>query len=441
MTQPQTCPGGPYIQVSPTDPTLDTPLQIRLFDTAPQAAITFRARTVDQHGDAWSSWAAFTVPDTGVLDLTQHAPFDGLYTGVDLMGLIWSMTRDTTHTDDYQPSQGILPPTPLLLTAQHGDRTVAAQCIDRLRLPPQVIRTEVQAQGLLGTMFTPSGSGTHPGVVLLGGSEGGLHEDDAALLAGHGYAVFALAYFGIEGVPPCLANIPVEYFGNALRFLADQEHVRGDRLAIMGGSFGGQAALLVASIFPEIRAVVSVAGSGVITQGIDGDISDGDFLHILDTEVPPWTWRGSPLPFTADPATPELRRQVDAHEPVAMRGSFEHGLRDADRVAAATIPVERIHGAVLLISAGDDHSWPCDTLSDIALHRLVTHQHPHEHRHIRYPAAGHGICVPPFRPTTDTVVPGPGVRLDLGGTPQDTAAAQQKAWVEILIFLNAHLRT
>jgi dienelactone hydrolase len=420
---------------------LDTPLQIRLFDATPHTAITLRARTLDHHGDAWSSWATFTVPDTGTLDLTQHAPFDGSYTGIDPMGLIWSMTRDTIPIDDYLPPQGILPPTPLRLTAEHDGRPIASQYVDRLRLPLDVIRTEVHAQGLVGTMFTPSGGGTHPGVVLLGGSEGGLHEGDAALLAGHGYAVFALAYFGIEGVPPCLANIPVEYFGHALRFLADQEHVRGDRLAIMGGSFGGQAALLVASLFPEIRAVVSMAGSGVITQGIDGNIGDGDFVHILDTEVPPWTWRGSPLPFIADPTTPELRRQVDAHEPVAMRGSFEHGLRDAARVAAATIPVERIHGAVLLISAGDDRSWPCETLSDIALHRLAAHQHTYEYRHIRFPAAGHGICVPPFRPTTDTVVPGPGVMLDLGGTPQDTAAAQQKAWGEILIFLNAHLQT
>jgi hypothetical protein len=75
------------------------------------------------------------------------------------------------------------------------------------------------------------------------------------------------------------------------------------------------------------------------------------------------------------------------------------------RVTAATILVERIHGAC-----------PAD------------------------PAAEHGICVPPFRPTTDTVVPGPGVMLDLGGTPQDTAAAQQAAWAEILDFLKTHLQ-
>jgi dienelactone hydrolase len=422
--------------VSPDRPTLDTALRIRLFDLAPHTPVVLRARGTDRHGDGWSSWAAFTTPADGPLDLTRHAPVEGCYPGVDPMGLIWSMTRDGTTADRPAPH---LPPTPLLLTAEHDGRPVATQHVDRLNLPIGVTRTQVREHGLVGILFVPEG-GPHPGVVLLGGSEGGLHEDDAALLAGHGFAVFALAYFGTAGVPAELVNIPVEYFGTALRFLAEHRDVRGDRPAVIGGSFGGQAALLVGSMFPEVRAVVSVAGSGVITQGIDGDVSDGNFLHIMTTEVAPWTWRGRPLPFVADPVTPELQRQVEAGEPVAMRGSFEQGLRDADRVAAATIPVERIHGAVLLISAGDDRSCPGETLSDIALHRLTAHRHPFDHRHLRYPAAGHGICLPPFRPTTDTVVPGPGVLLDLGGTARDTAAAQQAAWAAILDFLTTHLQ-
>jgi dienelactone hydrolase len=291
---------------------------------------------------------------------------------------------------------------------------------------------------LVGTLFIPEG-GPHPGVLLLGGSEGGLHEDDAALLAAHGFAVLALAYFGTPGVPTYLVRVPVEYFGTALCYLADHELVRADRLAVIGGSFGGQAALLIGATYAEIRAVVSVAGSGVVTQGIDGDTAESDFLHILRSEVPPWTWRGRPLPFIADPPTPELVRQVDAGEPVAMRLAFKEGMRDRERLAAATIPVERIQGAVLLISAGDDRNWPAEELSDIALHRLAAHQHPFAYCHVRYPKAGHGICTPPFRPTTETAVPGPGVELDLGGTPADTAAAQRSAWAHTIDFLTTQL--
>ncbi len=45
----------------------------------------------------------------------------------------------------------------------------------------------------------------------------GLWEHAAALLASHGYAALALAYFGVEDVPKDLINIPLEYFGTALR--------------------------------------------------------------------------------------------------------------------------------------------------------------------------------------------------------------------------------
>lgn len=297
-------------------------------------------------------------------------------------------------------------------------------------------RTAIRANGLVGTLFEPDDDGPHPAVLLLGGSEGGLHEDDAALLATHGYAVLALAYFGMAGVPAHLVEVPLEYFGTALALLA----ARHDRIAVLGGSFGGQAALLVGATFPTVSAVVSVLGSGVITQGIDQGIADGDFLHILDAEVSPWTWQGRPLPFVANPVTPELRREVAAGEPVRLVSAFLAGLTDTDRVTAATIPVERIHGPVLLISAGEDASWPCEALSDIAERRLAAHRHPHEHRHVRFPRAGHGIIAPPHRPGTRTTAPGPGVTLDLGGTPEANARAQQTAWDETLRFLDTALK-
>ncbi len=380
------------------------------------------------------------MPSGGVLDLTSTAPVDGSYTGVDPMGLVWSMTRETGSNADEVTTADALSPVPLLLTAERGGQPVACHRVDRLRLPSGVRRTDVRTQGLAGILFTPQ-DGPCPGVLLLGGSEGGLHEDDAALLAGHGFTVLALAYFGTAGVPARLVRIPVEYFGTALRYLASHEQVRGQGLGVVGASFGGQAALLAGAMFPEVAAVVSLAGSGVVTQGIDGDTANGDFLHIMDTEVAPWTWRDTPLPFIANPATPAVRRQVDAGEPVVMRAAFAHGMQDTQRLAAATIPVERIRGAVLLISAGDDQQWPCAALSDIALRRLTDHQHPFFHQHLRNPAAGHGICVPPFRPTTETIVPGPGIRLALGGTPAETATAQHAAWTATIAFLTAHLRT
>jgi dipeptidyl aminopeptidase/acylaminoacyl peptidase len=65
---------------------------------------------------------------------------------------------------------------------------------------------------------------------------------EAALLAGHGFAALALAYFYIGSLPDRLAGVPFEYFGGAIRWLQDQPLVRGDRLGVNGTSRGGELA-------------------------------------------------------------------------------------------------------------------------------------------------------------------------------------------------------
>jgi hypothetical protein len=51
--------------------------------------------------------------------------------------------------------------------------------------------------------------------------------------------------------------------------------------------------------------------------------------------------------------------------------AFQHVLDDPEPVAACTIEVERIAGPVLLFSAGDDRTWSCRELSQIAADRLA----------------------------------------------------------------------
>lgn len=106
--------------------------------------------------------------------------------------------------------------------------------------------------------------------------------------------------------------------------------------------------------------------------------------------------------------TPELERRVSAGEPVELSQVFLPSLTDHAAVAAATIPVERIQGATLLISARDDRSWPSAALSEIAMSRFAQRRHPRPYRHITYQLASHLIAPPPYGPTTDTVMPGAG---------------------------------
>ena len=58
-------------------------------------------------------------------------------------------------------------------------------------------------------------------------------------------------------------GMPLELFDRALGWLKAQEEVDGARLAIVGGSKGAEAALIVASRHPELRAVVAGMPSSV----------------------------------------------------------------------------------------------------------------------------------------------------------------------------------
>src|SRR5439155_8055135 len=366
-------------------------------------------------GRWWASAARYTADSGGRLDLHQDAPVSGSYTGADPMGLIWSM--EPLDEPDLGAAFDVAAPNPSTLAAEVDGVEVATTTVERLRIPDGLLRTEVHDGGLVGVLYHPEAGGRLPGVLMLGGAEGGLHETDAALLAAHGYAALALAYYGLPGLPPTLRDVPVEYFGRALDTLRAHPRVEGDRLAVTGGSKGGEAALLIASTYPQVRAAVSVVGSGVLTQGISQDIGTGSFLDIVRTPVPNWTWQGRPLPYLPNVATIELEKRIEAGEPVSLLMVFEPGLRLTEQLAAATIPVERITGAVLLLSTEDDQGCGVE-FHEIAARRLADRC-----THVVYPGAGHSIAAPPYGPSTQRLWPGPGVTFTEGGTPAADARA------------------
>lgn len=301
---------------------------------------------------------------------------------------------------------------------------------------------EPVSEDLIGVLLHPDdGDGFRrlPGILLLGGAEGGLHEDHAALLAEQGYAVLALAYYGLPGVPEVLRDIPLEYFGRALDHLRTHPRVDGGRIGVFGGSKGGEAALITAAAFPDkgIRAVVCVAGSGVVTQGICQNVASGDLRTILTTPVANWTYQGHELPYLPNVMTPRMERALAAGEPVAL-GWAKPDLSDPERVAQAAIPVERIDGAVLLIVGGDDQNYGVE-FHEIAARRLEEHRHPHAWRHLVHEGAGHLIIAPHLVPRSQTS-PGPGgITFLHGGTPEDDARARAETWRQTLEFFAGHV--
>ena len=297
-------------------------------------------------------------------------------------------------------------------------------------------RRPVKEEGLVGTLFCPSAPGPHPAVIALGGGGGGLREGGVEALSSEGYAALTLAYFGVEGLPRELVEIPLEYFGRAIEWLKSQPEVDADRIAIVGNSKGGELALLLGATYPEdIRAIIGYASSGVVWQGIT-----------FDREVyyggprSPWALGGEAVPFArfARPLLAEMVRMVGFYlgrHPVVGRVFYERALDNETAIAVAQIAVEKINGPVLLISGTDDQMWPSTRLSEMAIQRLMAHDHPFPYEHLRYEGAGHMITLPNSEPP-----PSWSSRYEVGGTQEANDFANADSWTKVLGFLGKHLK-
>lgn len=426
------------IQVEPDQPLFSQQVDITVRGLAPKAEITVEAQMPLEDG-IWESWATFEADDDGRVDLTSQAPTQGTYENADPMGLFWSMSLET-EKDMTEGSDEDVTSTVAHLTVRQDGEEVASTEFERHFAVPGVETTDVREQGLVGKFYEPLGEGPHAPVILLGGSEGGLPSwQTASLLASRGYAVLALAYFGMEGLPDALQGVRLEYFEAAIDWFGARDDVQSAPIGVVGWSRGGELALLLGSRNSEISTVVAFAPSHVVFQGLPNGWetagsawkSEGSSLSYVSYDFTKWSFLGILKCW--------LTRQPLSFGPVYSRGLEQ---ADDDEIESAAIPVEDVGGPVLLVSGRDDRMWPASEMADAVIDRLDDHDYPHRYEHLTYDDAGHGIGVP-YRPTTDVTTSGqfmPGLPFDLGGTPEATAAAEADSWPSVLETLDEGLR-
>jgi len=279
---------------------------------------------------------------------------------------------------------------------------------------------------LEGTFSCPDADGPFPGVLALGGSEGGVPDGYLDILVPEGFACLALAYVGTTNTQPALVDVPLERIERGLRWLIANPKVttQDGRVAVIGGSKGAELALLTAATFPNlVGPVVAYTPSSVVWPGIDFSAPPGGAPRSS------WSLASKPLPFVPYPAGvgPASSARGLSFLPI-----YDAGLNNAGAFDEAAIPVERATGPVMLISGGDDRMWPAERMCRMVVERMRQHGRASSVSHLNYPEAGHVLF--PDKNVTGVTPPMP---FDLGGSPEAAAAAHTSAWKQVV----GHLRS
>ena len=407
-----------YLNIDQPVSMVDTEIEISAHNLEPYQKITVVAQ-IEEGSVRYISHAHFVADKEGVVSLTNHPSLGGTYTGINSMGMLWSMRPSSEQrVGSFLLKRMANTPYVIKLGFVNGfkdvknwldikDEVHCEKCIERWYLATDTRQIKVHAGRVRGTLFTPKGEGKHPGIIDLFGSAGGNIEFKAALLASYGYSTLALPYFGYEDLPDSL-SFDYEYFDEAVQFMLSHQCVDSDQdLAVIGVSKGAEIALHIASYNLRIKVCVSINGYHFYYSGhcfYKGAIIKAPFLD------------KKKIIYTAEGA---------------MCGEAFQDLGDAD-----LIPLQNSQAHFLLLQGKDDMVVPYDHVLELA-DRIWKSGNKNCVVKI-YPGAGH-MLDPPFTPLCRSVYhKWRGEPILCGGDVRLHATAQQSSWTEILKFLYQH---
>lgn len=371
---------------------------------------------------SYHSYANFQSDNSGIIQTDTAVPQDGTYPRVDSDGLFWSMAA--------APEDTTLTPNSYTFVVKDAGQIIMSKKLPKTYFAPGVRTVSLEGTGLVGTLYLPAKElGPRPAVIAFSGSEGGAETGTfkALQLANNGYVALGLAYFNAPGVPKDLANIPIEYFESAIKYLQGRIEVKSDQIAVLGVSRGGELVFLLGSLLPQITAVIAQVPGPIAFPGNAED----------DSMVPAWTYRGVAFPYLPFVGYFTKTTLPDGREVSVNRSAFEEALRNTQAVEKAFIPIEKINGPILMLASDDDQVWPSCVLVDMAVKRLKEKKHAFNDHSVCYSNAGHGVGNIPGIPATDTVIYHPLLKaqMALGGNPADNAGATRDSWDRIFQFL------
>ncbi|MBT8487467.1 MAG: acyl-CoA thioesterase/BAAT N-terminal domain-containing protein [Gemmatimonadetes bacterium] len=402
----------------PAESVADQAVPIRVLGLRAGDTVTLRVESVDAQDVRWVARATFRADATGIVDTGLNAPEQGGYSGRKPAGL-FSHALPADGDESRRFATGGLAGVETFIHLEVDGVPRDSVSVVRHLVAPALRVSNVSEPAFRGRLFSPE-SPRGGGVVVLGGSEGGFPDGLAALLAANGYVALSVPYFGVEDLPPELAEIPLETVVEAVAWLRGHPRTSG-RVALFGTSKGAEAALLASTLAPGPVALVAYAPSSVAWSCI-----------CSETLRSSWTWRGESLPAVGPGAD-------DSYDPAGgpIRPAVHYLYRKRISPGTGHIAIEQFDGPILLVAGEDDQLWPSHLMAqELMARRAEVRGHPLDRLHV-YADAGH-LIGKAFLPSGSTRIARG--RLETGGSRQGNAAAQADAWPKVLAFLERVLR-
>ena len=223
-------------------------------------------------------------------------------------------------------------------------------------------------------------------VITFSGSEGGSSASDtmAWYYKQNGISALGVTLFTGKETGKNLDRVPLEYVENAIAWLKEQGY---EKIAVDGISKGSEYALLAASRFPEISCVVARVPSYFVSEGMIG--------RKAPSGTACWSYRGEELSYT-----PYIIREFNIIKQFRTYGEFNILSYNAgkDVTDESIIPMENIHGPVLLISTEADTVWPSAEQAAYIERYLSVHDFSYEVKNLTYKNVSH-FAIPMRRNT------------------------------------------
>ncbi|AET67933.1 lysophospholipase [Desulfosporosinus orientis DSM 765] len=382
-------------------------------------------------GEEFSSYAVFEVGETGEVDFDQAEPVAGTYKARTSMGLIYSLRLSKSAGKNIAENISIEKPIRINLGLEASSEQKEIQLIRYFAAKNLIIKPV--SDGFTGQLFYRENS-CDKTILMLGGSDGQM--ESLALIAGplasRGFNVLSVPYFGVEGLPEKLEEVPLEYFEKIFHWLETNAITKAEEIYLHGTSKGGELALLLASRYPRIKKVAAVEPHAYCFQALDGLMSGKN--------VSSWSYQGKSIPFIEVDNNiffEDQKKAVGAGMPFGFAGTYQKSLERAGNKEEARIKIENSEADILLICGEKDNIWNSYDACSELLQVLKRHNYRHSVQLLSYENMGHPMPVPFVIPLSLTLeMPVNGGLFSSGGTVEGNARGQYESFRKTIEFFN-----